>query len=371
MGFYIRKALRVGPLRFNLSKSGIGVSGGITGLRLGTGPRGNYVHMGRGGLYFRRSLSAPRDDTRVPSGGAAQPSRQPIEGPQATVGPMVEIESASVAGMTDSSSADLLAELNEKRKLTRLVPVVAVVGAIAVVLAWTNGAPTWAILLTLGLFGFAVWWASQKDQLRKTTVILYELDADVESRYEVLHEACRSLASCRSLWHIESQGQVREKKYHAGASAVVKRSATRITVGSPPFVRSNVEVPLLAVGRQTLAFMPDRLLVFEATAVGAVSYGDLRTSVSVTRFIEDGSPPSDATVVDRTWKYVNKKGGPDKRFKDNRELPICAYDELHFSSVTGLNELVQASKRGAGEPFAQAVRGLASSSDSDDSARAV
>jgi hypothetical protein len=47
MGFYIRKALRVGPLRFNLSKSGIGVSAGIRGLRLGTGPRGNYVHMGR------------------------------------------------------------------------------------------------------------------------------------------------------------------------------------------------------------------------------------------------------------------------------------------------------------------------------------
>ena len=56
MGFYIRKALKVGPLRFKLSKSGVGVSAGVKGLRLGTGPRGNYVHMGRGGLYFRKSL---------------------------------------------------------------------------------------------------------------------------------------------------------------------------------------------------------------------------------------------------------------------------------------------------------------------------
>jgi hypothetical protein len=55
MGLYIRKSLRVGPIRFNLSKSGIGMSAGIKGLRLGTGPRGNYVHMGRGGLYFRQS----------------------------------------------------------------------------------------------------------------------------------------------------------------------------------------------------------------------------------------------------------------------------------------------------------------------------
>jgi hypothetical protein len=46
MGFYLRKSLRVGPVRFNLSKSGVGVSVGVTEFRFGTGPRGNYVHMG-------------------------------------------------------------------------------------------------------------------------------------------------------------------------------------------------------------------------------------------------------------------------------------------------------------------------------------
>ena len=48
MAFYIRKAVKVGPFRFNLSKSGVGVSGGVTGLRMGTCPRGNYVHMSHG-----------------------------------------------------------------------------------------------------------------------------------------------------------------------------------------------------------------------------------------------------------------------------------------------------------------------------------
>ena len=56
MGFYLRKSISVGPLRFNLSKSGVGVSAGIKGLRFGVGPRGNYVHMGRGGLYYRATL---------------------------------------------------------------------------------------------------------------------------------------------------------------------------------------------------------------------------------------------------------------------------------------------------------------------------
>lgn len=43
MGFYFRKSVRLGPLRFNLSKSGIGTSVGVKGFRLGAGPRGNYV----------------------------------------------------------------------------------------------------------------------------------------------------------------------------------------------------------------------------------------------------------------------------------------------------------------------------------------
>ena len=56
MSFFLRKSLRFGPIRFNLSKSGIGVSAGVKGLRIGKGPRGNYVSAGRGGIYYRKTL---------------------------------------------------------------------------------------------------------------------------------------------------------------------------------------------------------------------------------------------------------------------------------------------------------------------------
>lgn len=58
MGFYLKKGFNIGPIRINLSKSGVGVSVGGKGLRFGCGPKGNYVHAGRGGLYYRKSLSA-------------------------------------------------------------------------------------------------------------------------------------------------------------------------------------------------------------------------------------------------------------------------------------------------------------------------
>lgn len=56
MGF-LRKSVKVGPLRFNLSKSGVSISTGMTGLRFGVGPRGNWIRMGSGGLSYRAALS--------------------------------------------------------------------------------------------------------------------------------------------------------------------------------------------------------------------------------------------------------------------------------------------------------------------------
>src|SRR5258708_34831833 len=59
LGFYIRKGFNFGPLRLNLSRSGLGASVGVKGARIGMGPRGTYVHLGRGGLYYRQTLAPP------------------------------------------------------------------------------------------------------------------------------------------------------------------------------------------------------------------------------------------------------------------------------------------------------------------------
>ncbi len=362
MGFYIRKALKVGPFRFNLSKSGVGVSAGIKGLRLGTGPRGNYVHMGRGGLYFRKSLNAPggRAASRsqapqsLPSPG--EPSSPEV--PLGTVGPLQDIESGAVQEMVDASSAELLREMNDKRRKVRILPGAIALSIVGTLLLIAGSMPTWVVVLFGVLAIGSCWLASIKDELRKTTVILYDFEPEVETAYAKLHDAFGLLRSCSRTWHIEARGEVRDRKYHAGASGVVKRKQIHLTTGAPPFVKTNVEVPLVPVGKQVLAFMPDRLLVFEPAAVGAVSYSDLNLNVAETQFIEEESVPQDAAVVGRTWRYVNKKGGPDRRFKDNREIPICAYEQIHLSSSTGLNEIIQVSRRGAASALREALTSL-------------
>ena len=57
MGTYLRKSIKVGGLRFNLSSRGVGVSAGVKGLRVGVSGNGKtYVSGGSNGIYFRETV---------------------------------------------------------------------------------------------------------------------------------------------------------------------------------------------------------------------------------------------------------------------------------------------------------------------------
>src|SRR5438045_1299387 len=144
MGFYLRKSVSVGPLRFNLSKSGVGVSAGVKGFRVGAGPRGNYVHMGRNGIYYRATLpsGAPPGWPRSTPAAPALPPPVPSE-------TLMPIESGSVEQMVDALSSELLVELNAKQQRWRIAPwmfggfvVLAVFGITAAEAARVNGTST-------------------------------------------------------------------------------------------------------------------------------------------------------------------------------------------------------------------------------------
>ena len=63
MGFFFRKSFRLGPVRLNLSKSGLGISGGVKGARLGLSARGAYIAGGLKGIYFRKRIGSPGGDS--------------------------------------------------------------------------------------------------------------------------------------------------------------------------------------------------------------------------------------------------------------------------------------------------------------------
>jgi hypothetical protein len=78
MSWRFRRTLNIGPIRFTLEKTGIGISVGTRGLHIGRSPNGKlYVSAGipGTGFYWRKDLSAAKRE----SVGAANVSDDPLE----------------------------------------------------------------------------------------------------------------------------------------------------------------------------------------------------------------------------------------------------------------------------------------------------
>jgi hypothetical protein len=337
MGFYVRKSVRAGPFRFNLSKSGIGVSAGIPGFRIGTGPRGNYVHAGRHGVYYRASLGSksPRV-TPVPAPALAPDSYAPS--------PEVVLEDttgASAAALVPTGPGDLVEQLNAAAARRRIAPWLVLLLVVVLIALPKVG----VILLFPGLLG--VGWLWLRDRARGRVVAFFDVNDDVAGWFDRVVQAIESLGSARSVWRINAAGQVTttyQWKVNAGASTILSRTGVAISHSPPKLLATNIAVPTITSGKQALHFLPDRILVREARRYSDLTYGSLKASATLTRFIEDGRVPSDSTQVDTTWRYVNKRGGPDRRFNNNRRLPVMQYGRLDLQSTRGLHWSLDISK---------------------------
>jgi len=359
MAFYIRKSLRFGPVRFNLSKSGVGVSAGIKGFRVGSGPRGNYVHMGRGGLYYRKTFPSGNSRSKGNGNQGHNPNgNKPSSPPPANYSNdiiMEEIDSGDIGSIVDSSSADLVNEINEKQKKIKLTPIFIGIGLIIALFSPVtediNVTIFWAtLLLAIPLYIY--------DRNRKTTVIFYDIEKEAEDLFRGIYDAFENLKKSHKIWHISAKGDIRDTKYHGGANQAVKRKEIKIGFTNPKFIKTNIPTPSIPVGSQTIYFFPDKILIFEKSKVGGLSYKSANFAIDRTNFGEDERVPKDAKVVGQTWRYVNKRGGPDKRFKDNRQIPIAEYETVNFASESGLNELIHISKTGQFAVVINAVKNI-------------
>lgn len=144
-------------------------------------------------------------------------------------------------------------------------------------------------------------------------------------------ELVQNIASSKKIWCISQCSNVVNRKYYAGADNTVKRNPCKSSLKVPFPFSANVQVPVFVSGKETWIFLPDKLLVKRKWKIIVHEYTDITANVSKTRFVEQWRVPKDATVVDYTWQYVNKTGGPDKRFSNNPKFPVCLYGELYLS----------------------------------------
>lgn len=351
MGFYIRKSVSAGPFRFNLSRSGLGVSVGVKGFRVGSGPRGNYIHMGRGGLYYRASLGSPR------RAGAMTGPAPPLE-PHVSEPTLSPIEVGNVLEMVPSSSSEVVRQINEKAGRIRLWPWVLVSGlAAAVALASEPVGQPFALALS-GCTAVLTALTAFLDIQRKTVVLLYDLDKDVISALQAFTGEFDRVASASRIWNIDAAGRTYDWKRNAGASRLIDRKRATFGYSVPKIVKTNLSLPCITGGRQNLYFFPDTILIKEGGVFGAISYEDFDVYWNTTVFIEDDSVPSDAQVVGYTWRFVNRDGGPDRRFNNNRQIPRVLYQQMGLQGSGGFQKILHVSKVDHRDKFNASLKNL-------------
>jgi hypothetical protein len=329
MSFYLRKTVKAGPFRVSLSRSGIGMSTGVPGLRVSSGPRGSYIRVGAHGVYYRQTLSKPARQSRAVPRQPAPPSRQRAVGGDEVL--MKDVTGATTVELADASPSELVSQLNEAARRASLLP-------LAVLL--------WLPIITIPLAILL----QARDKARRTVVAFYEVDGPPAVRFQALVDSFTAVSHCAAHWHVTAEGAVRttrQYKVNAGASALIRRDRGKADFAGPPVLATNIAVPSLHAKRRSIHFLPDRILVRDRRQYADIPYTHCRIIGTATRFIETGHVPPDAERVGTTWKYVNKGGGPDRRYKTNPQLPIMQYGELTLTAQPGFHFVWQTSKAAA------------------------
>lgn len=156
--------------------------------------------------------------------------------------------------------------------------------------------------------------------------------------WQRLGTAFEGLSGAERIWDETAWGATEHHK--SSASHSVAREPVRLGIGPLPTVRPDI---------RALHFVnangPDLWIYPSLVAVGDIRDSpaliDLREvslEFSPTRFIESEKVPGDAEQVGQTWRYVNKDGGPDRRFSNNPLYPVMMYGQIDLTSIGGLRE---------------------------------
>lgn len=351
MSFYLRKSVRVGPVRVNMSRSGLGASVGIPGLRVGAGPRGTYVSLGGGRATYHSSVRARQR-------GAAKPSPARSEGPADLPRPsdvvLSDLSGATALEMASVSPSELVTQLNDAARSTSFWP-----WCLVLVLMLALLSP-WVLLAGVPLTLWVFW----KDRVRRTVAVFYDVHGQEEARrFQLLVDSFEQVRAVERGWHVVASGAIsttHQHKTNAGAASVVKRLSVTTGLNGPRHFASNIAVPSLVTAQRSVHFLPDRLLIRDGNHYADVRYPSLACAATTCRFIEEEAVPSDGIVLGHTWQYVNVKGGPDRRYKNNRRLPILRYGQLTLSGSGGFNAVFDFSHPRASSALATALAEMSS-----------
>jgi hypothetical protein len=370
MSWRFRKTFRVLPgVKLNLTRHGLSATLGAAPFSLNLGPRGLYgnVSIPGTGIWDRVRLDASADvlPGQLDAGAAPLPAPPPPTAlPQAT-----EIRSVSTEFL-GSQSLEALGRLLQEayRERAELAKEITVAESEASVAArryqsWEHG------FLLKGIFKESFARRKQanevaqakleelKEQLRLTTLATQiETDREQAEPYHKLRDEFAALSECQRIWDMLERRKINRIVERSAAHEAIARELVSFSLDSCDLIQWEQKIPHLPNRAGGDLYIYPGFILYRASkqAFALVDSREVTLTFRPVRFIEEAALPSDTQVVGQAWAKSNKDGSPDRRFRNNYQIPVALYGSLTFVSATGLHEEFQVSNAPLAERFAKA-----------------
>lgn len=372
MAWRFRKSFSPIPgVRLTLSPSGISTSVGVGPLRLTAGSRGAAftAHVPGTGLSFRQPLTGggagagatPRLPSRVDfDDGRGSPV--PAQG-------MQEIKSAGSSVLTSAGLSAFKQALEQAQRQYDSTESELRSARLQETLAktafekWNNGflfkhlfKAKFASLRAAAEEATALTVELQEQLKLSRLATQFDLPADVDAAYARLCDDFARMARAQGIWDNVAHRAANQAQERTSATRIVDLRPVSFDMQQCGVIATDKPVPHMQNANGGDFYLLPTFVVYMASPsnYALIEYPELEMNVELSRYLEERSVPSDAEQVGKTWAKTNKDGSPDKRFRDNYEIPVMLYARLTLRTKSGLNEEYSVSNAGAAQAFGTA-----------------
>ena len=369
MAWSYRRRIKIIPgVHLNLSKSGISASIGVKGASVTLGKKGTYLNSSIPGLgvYNRQKLSGNNDHS---ANEISDYNHQPEISPDYLPGLMgdnifsadpQEITSQDMQGVKETILTAHEQRLDLEKDLQNVKKSI-------------DKSKKNLTLSYIFLYGFIIRSISKKikkdifnqkeafnqiqEQIENSSVKLdFVFEDDLLRGYNSVIESFKRVCTCDKVWDVTSAYDQDRIITRSAASTVVNKKEVHVDMKEIPDIKANFNPLYFQNGNGAdIYFYPNFVIVYSSkTKFAIVGLNELQFKFTPVRFVQTGTVPRDSKIIDSTWAKVNKNGTPDKRFKDNCQIPIVRYGNIALSTSTGLNEEYEFSNYEFAEAFANA-----------------
>lgn len=352
MGFRIRKSINLGGgFRVNISKKGVGYSWGVPGYRVTKTSKGTtrrtYSIPGSGVSYVTESS---KNSARNTSNSHSQKSsvQKQINNEYDN---FQNEESAGIENFQPVEYSELIKKIQHAMIInaTLLVSVI-LIGIISYLISYF-------VFFSLTLLAILAYACICFKVLPITLDYEFESD-DFSQEYLNRLEIWKKLNTSQKVWKVTQTATIKNRKNSAGAGINIKRGDLKISSRLPYYIKTNIECIVLKSDKETLIFLPDKILIEKQGSIGVLNYSELNCRVYTREMVEynKNSVPKDAIMVSQSWLHPNKDGSRDKRYSDNRLVPVYNYGHLDLTSHQGLNFKIMFSNAALTEDLNLAIK---------------